>query len=128
MYILQVPGVNKQTKKFTHEKVESQADIILKTIKILSLKRNSCIEKRIFFFKERTKSRYLQVTRYNLHIYNLYSIQFNDTQKLRTKCWKRVNSTDDEIKLELQLCSNVRRKEKNIDKEGHCVMIKGTVH
>ena len=108
--------------------MESQADIILKTIKILSLKRNPCIEKRIFFFKERTKSRYLQVIRYNLHIYNLYSIQFNDTQKLRTKCWKRVNSTDDEIKLELQSCINVRRKEKNIDKEGHCVMIKGTVH
>lgn len=70
-------------------KVESQAH------KILSLKRNSCIEKRIFFFLKKDK---IQVSAsYKTHI------QFNDTQKLRAESWKRINSTDNKIKLVLQL-------------------------
>lgn len=90
--------------------MEPQADIIPKTIKTLIRDRNSFIEKRIcFFFFKRGK---IQVsTVYKTHI------QFNDTQKLTAKSWKRANHADNKRKLVLQWCNGVESKEKGINRE-----------
>ena len=58
--------------------------------------------KKEFSFLEKDK---IQVSAsYKTHI------QFVDTQKLRAKSWKRINSIDNKIKLVLQLHNNVKEK------------------
>lgn len=75
----------------------------------LSLETETLSLKKEFFFKKRGK---IQVsTIYKTHI------QFNDTQKLTAKSWKRVNHADNKRKLVLQWCNNVESKEKGITRE-----------
>ena len=94
--------------------MEPQADIIPETIKTLIKDRNSFIEKRICFFFKKGK---IQVsTIYKTHI------QFNDTQKLTAKSWKRVNCADNKRKLVLQWCNNVESKVKGINRERRALL------
>lgn len=82
--------------------MEPQADIIPQTIKTLIRDRHSFIEKR---------GKIQVSTIYKTHI------QFNDTQKLTAKSWKRVNHADNKRKLVLQWCNNVESKEKGTNRE-----------
>lgn len=107
-----MPGVRKQTKtkylpmrKWNPKLISypKQLKLSLET-ETLSLKKEF-----VFFFFKRGK---IQVsTVYKTHI------QFNDTQKLTAKSWKRANHADNKRKLVLQWCNGVESKEKGINRE-----------